>query len=69
MPKPLIQSFGCTDWGSPKLDENMTGLECFFCKTNKGDGEVFQMLGKVGNVRAKTSMKKHLFEASFIFFF
>ena len=39
----------------------------FFCKTNKGDGEVFQMLGKVGNVRAKTSMKKHLFEASFIF--
>ena len=41
----------------------------FFCKTNKGDGEVFQMLGKVGNVRVKTSMKKHLFEGSFIFFF
>ena len=39
----------------------------FFCKTNKGDGEVFQMLDKVGNVRAKTSVKKHLFEASFFF--
>ena len=37
----------------------------FFCKTNKGDGEVFQMMSKVGNVRAKTSVKKHVFEASF----
>ena len=27
-------------------------------------GEIFQMLGKVGIVRAKTSVKKHLFEAT-----
>ena len=40
----------------------------FFCKTNKGDGEVFQMMSKVGNVRAKTSVKKHLFEARIKFF-
>ena len=30
-------------------------------------GDIFQMLGKVGNVRAKTPVKKHLFEANFKF--